>query len=183
MTRRTVEQWDAGYPRVSTTMQVERDGLQNQVQALEAYGAAHDLNLRLYLEEGVSAKDIDRPKLQELLADVRGGRVRSVGVTKLDRISRSLADLLDLMKLFEQHGVKFVSLRDNIDTSGPVGRFMLHVLGAIAELERGITAERVGEDMKLRARRGKWNRGLAPYGREEPAGATTPSLEHSSSSR
>src|SRR6266496_4064852 len=131
---------------------MERDGLQNQLQALEAYGAAHDLNLRLYLEEGVSAKDIDRPKLQELLADVRGGRVRSVGVTKLDRISRSLADLLDLMKLFEQHGVKFVSLRDNIDTSGPVGRFMLlHVLGAIAELERGITAERVGEDMKLRA--------------------------------
>ncbi len=50
MTRRTVEQRDAGYPRVSTTMHVERDGLQNQVQALEAYGAAHDLNLRLYPE-------------------------------------------------------------------------------------------------------------------------------------
>ena len=69
------------------------------------------------------------------------------------------------MKLFEQHAVKFVSLRDNIDTSGPVGRFMLHILGAIAELERGITAERVAEDMKLRARRGKWNGGLSPYGR------------------
>ncbi len=105
-------------------------------------------------------------------------------MTKLDRISRSLAALLDLMKLFEQNAVKFVSLRDNIDTSGPVGRFMLlHVLGAIAELERGITAERVGEDMKLRARRAKWNGGLSPYGREEPAGVTTPSLEHSSSSR
>src|ERR671932_467533 len=69
------------------------------------------------------------------------------------------------MRLFEQHEVKFVSLRDNIDTSGPVGRFMLHILGAIAELERAITAERVAEDMKLRARRGRWNGGLAPYGR------------------
>ncbi len=91
--------------------------------------------------------------------------MRTLLVTKLDRISRSLVDLLDLMRLFEQHGVKFVSLRDNIDTSGPVGRFMLHILGAIAELERGITAERVAEDMKLRAKRGKWNGGLAPYGR------------------
>jgi DNA invertase Pin-like site-specific DNA recombinase len=132
---------------------------------VERYAAAHGLNLRLYAEEGVSAKDTDRPKLQELLADIRAGRVRSVAVTNLDRISRSLADLLDLMKLFEQHGVKFVSLRDNIDTSGPVGRFMLHILGAIAELERGITAERVAEDMKLRAWRGKWNGGRSPYGR------------------
>jgi site-specific DNA recombinase len=166
--KRTVpkhDTWDAGYVRVSTEMQVERDALKNQVQALEAYATAHALNIRLYTEEGISAKDTDRPKLQELLADVRAGRVRSIVVSKLDRISRSLADLLDLMRLFDEHEVKFVSLRDNIDTSGPVGRFMLHILGAIAELERGITAERVAEDMKLRARRGNWNGGLAPYGR------------------
>lgn len=74
-------------------------------------------------------------------------------------------DLLDLTALFEEHRVQFVPLRDNIDTSGPVGRFILHLLGAIAELERGITAERVAEDMKLRAKRGKWNRGMVPYGR------------------
>src|SRR5579885_379831 len=165
MARADAELWDAGYPRVSTDIQVERDALQNQIQALEAYAAAHGLRLRLYPEAGRSAKDTDRPRLQKLLADVRAGRVRSVVVTKLDRISRSLADLLDLMRLFEAHGVKFISLRDNIDTSGPVGRFMLHILGAIAELERAITAERVAEDMKLRAQRGKWNGGVAPYGR------------------
>ncbi len=161
----SAEQWDAGYPRVSTDIQMERDSLANQEQALDLYAKLHGLSLRLYREEGVSAKDTERPKLQELLADVRAGRVRSVIVTKLDRISRSLRDLLDLMAEFEEHGVKFISLRDNIDTSGPVGRFMLHILGAIAELERGITAERVAEDMKLRAQRGKWNGGLAPYGR------------------
>lgn len=165
MTHPQDERWDAGYPRVSTDMQVERDALQNQVQALEAHAAARGLRLRLYREEGVSAKNTDRPALQRLLADVRAGRIRAVIVTKLDRISRSLADLLDLMRFFEEHGVEFVSLRDNIDTSGPVGRFMLHILGAIAELERAITAERVTEDMKLRARRGKWNGGLPPYGR------------------
>lgn len=161
-----VEQWDAGYPRVSTDIQMERDALQNQVQALEGHARAHGLNMRLYREEGVSAKDTDRPALQRLLADVRAGRIRSVTVTKLDRISRSLHDLLGLIKEFEKYDVKFVSLRDNIDTSGPVGRFMLHILGAIAELERGIIGERVAEDMKLRARRGKWNGGLTPYGRK-----------------
>ena len=163
--RQTVDQWDAGYVRVSTDMQMERDALQNQIQALEAYASAQGLALHLYKDEGISAKDTDRPDLQRLLTDVQSGRVRTVLVTKLDRISRSLADLLDLMRLFDAHGVKFVSLRDSIDTSGPVGRFMLHILGAIAELERGITAERVAEDMKLRAKRGKWNGGLAPYGR------------------
>jgi len=100
----------------------------------------------------VSAKDIERPQLQHLLAAVRSGQVSTVLVTKLDRISCSLHDLLDLMDLFEKHNVQVVSLRDNIDTSGPVGRFILHILGAIAELERGITAERVAEDMKLRAK-------------------------------
>ena len=164
MARVVAEPWDAGYPRDSTDSQVERDALRNQVQALEAYASAHGLRLRLYPEAGVSAKDTDRPQFQELLTDVRAGRVRSVVVTKLDRIGRSLADLLALMQLFEQHGVKFISLRDNIDTSGPVGRFMLHILGAIAELERAITAERVAEDMKLRTRRRKWNGGMALYG-------------------
>src|SRR5919199_2185471 len=161
----TVDRWIAGYPRVSTDMQMERNSLENQVQALEGYGSSRGLPLRLYREEGVSAKDTERPALQRLLADVRAGRVEAVVVTQLDRISRSLHDLLELMALFEAHGVKFISLRDNIDTSGPVGRFMLHILGAIAELERGILAERVAEDMKLRAQRGKWNGGLAPYGR------------------
>lgn len=82
--RPVVEQWDAGDPRVSTDMQVERDALQNQVQALEGHALAHGLNLRLYKEEGVSAKDTDRPALQALIRDVKAGHVRSVVVTKLD---------------------------------------------------------------------------------------------------
>ena len=159
------ERWVAGYVRVSTDAQVERDSLTTQEQALTAHCQAQGWTLQLYRDEGVSAKDTERPALQRLLADVRSGRVAAVLVTKLDRISRSLRDLLDLVALFEAAGVKFVSLRDNIDTSGPVGRFILHILGAIAELERGITAERVAEDMKLRAKRGKWNGGMAPYGR------------------
>jgi site-specific DNA recombinase len=165
MRTKSSERFVAGYLRVSTEMQVERESLQNQEQALTAYCQTNDHSLHLYRDEGVSAKDIEQPQLQRLLRDVRAGRVTMVLVTKLDRISRSLHDLLDLMALFEKQNVQFISLRDNIDTSGPVGRFILHILGAIAELERGITAERVAEDMKLRAKRGKWNGGMTPYGR------------------
>lgn len=111
--------------RVSIDMQVERDSLQSQVQALEAYAAAHGLRLRLYPEAGLSANDTARP--QELLAAVRSGRVRSVLVTQLDRITRSLANLLDLMRLFQAHGATFISLRHTIGTSGPVGRFRRHM--------------------------------------------------------
>ncbi len=77
MRRQEAEQWDAGYVRVSTDMQVERDALQNQVQALEAYAVAHGHKLRLYKDEGISAKDTDRPDLQRLLGDVQAGRVRN----------------------------------------------------------------------------------------------------------
>lgn len=150
---RAVARWDASYVRVSTNMRGERNALQN-----------HGLDLRVYPDSGVLAKDSDLPRLQKLRANVPASHGRAVIVTRLDRIGRSAANLLELMRVFEAHGVKLVSLRDNIDTSGPVCRFMLHILGAIAELERGIIAERVAEDMKLRARRGKWNGGLAPYG-------------------
>ena len=162
MRRSEGERWVAGYVRVSTDVQVERDSLTTQEQGLTAHCQAQGWTLRFYRDEGISAKDTERPALRRLLADVRAGRVAVMLVTKLDRISRCVRDLLDSVALFEAAGVKCVSLRDNIDTSGPVGRFILHILGAIAELERGIMAERVAEDMKLRARRGKWNGGMAP---------------------
>ena len=73
------ERYVAGYPRVSTDIQMARDSLANQVQALEAFGVSRGgLPLRLYREEGVSAKDIERPALQQLLADVRAGKIEAV---------------------------------------------------------------------------------------------------------
>jgi site-specific DNA recombinase len=153
------------YTRVSTLNQVERDSLSSQESRLRAYCEAKSYSVyKVYKDAGESAKDRKRPALEELLKDIKAGKVQTVLVTKLDRITRSLKDLLFLVEFFHKHAVKFVSITQNIDSSGPFGRFMRDLLGLIARLEREVTAQRVSEDMHHRATLGKWNGGIIPYG-------------------
>lgn len=154
----------AGYIRVSTEMQAERDSLINQEEIISGFARARGKEVKIYKDAGISAKDKDRPAFQEMLADIRRGLIEAVVVTKLDRITRSLTDLLFLKEFFEEHGIAFISVAQNLDTSTPMGRFSFYILGLVAQLEREMTAERVAEDMKNRARRKKWNGGVVPYG-------------------
>jgi len=154
----------AGYIRVSTEMQTERDSLINQEEILTGYARARGKEVKIYKDAGISAKDKERPAFQEMLSDARQGLIEAVVVTKLDRITRSLTDLLFLKEFFEEHGIAFISVGQNLDTSTPMGRFSFYVLGLVAQLEREMTAERVAEDMKNRARRKKWNGGVVPFG-------------------
>ena len=117
-----------------------------------------------YREEGRSGKDTDRPQLQRLLADVRARRIDTVVVTKVDRITRSLLDFYQLTKEFEDHGVEFISLGDNIDTSTASGRAMMKLLLVFAELERERTSERTKEKMQSRRRQGLHFGGHTPAG-------------------
>lgn len=154
-----------GYVRVSTEMQAERESLRTQTDRLNGYFTASALNgAQVLTDAGFSAKDTNRPSLKRILQDVRAGKVASVVVTKLDRLTRSIKDLLSLLELFDAHGVRFVSLTQNLDTSTPIGRFMLQLLGIIAELERGLVSERVAEDMRVMAKKGKWLGGPVPFG-------------------
>jgi site-specific DNA recombinase len=159
-----MERYIAGYVRVSTEMQVERDSLVNQQEAIKAYAASKGVTHRLFIDAGISAKDTERPALQELLDEMRANRVETVVVVKLDRLTRSLRDLVDLYELFEEHEVSLVSLTQSLDTSNPMGRFVFYVLGLVAQMERELTAEREMENMQARARRGKWNGGPSPFG-------------------
>jgi len=153
------------YIRVSTLNQVDRDSLSTQESRLRSYCEANGFQVyKVYKDAGLSAKDTKRPALEELIGDIKSGKVEAVLVTRLDRITRSLKDLLSLVELFHEHGVKFVSITQNIDSSGPFGRFMRDLLGLIAKLEREVTAQRVSEDMHHRALQGKWNGGVIPFG-------------------
>ena len=154
----------AGYIRVSTEMQTERDSLINQEEILTGYARTRGKEIKIYKDAGISAKNKDRPAFQQMLEDIRQGLIEAVVVTKLDRITRSLTDLLFLKEFFEEHGIAFISVAQNLDTSTPMGRFSFYILGLVAQLEREMTAERVAEDMKNRARRKKWNGGVVPYG-------------------
>ena len=153
------------YVRVSTSQQVDRESLKFQEERLREYCKSQGYSVhKIYREEGVSAKDTNRPRFSELMSDVKAGDIQVVVVTRLDRITRSLKDMIWLLEFFQQHEAKLVSITQNIDTTGPMGRFILNILGAVAQVEREIDSERVSEHMHHRALSGKWNGGPVTFG-------------------
>lgn len=118
-----------GYIRVSTT---------HQNFDRQEYALPKDLDK--VFEEKQSAKDTDRPEFQKMLDYVREGDL--VYFESFSRVSRSLPDLLNTLDYFSQKGVSFVSMKENIDTSGATGKLIVSVLGAINSYEREINAER-----------------------------------------
>ena len=153
------------YVRVSTMNQVDRDSLKTQEERLTAFCKANEYEVhRVYKDAGISAKDTNRPALEELMLDMKAGVVDVVVVTKLDRITRSIKDFISLLEIFTETNVQFNSLAENFDTGSAMGRFALNLLVLVAQLEREITAERVATDMRHRAIKGKWNGGVVPHG-------------------
>ncbi|MFH0754103.1 MAG: recombinase family protein [Candidatus Omnitrophota bacterium] len=155
------------YLRVSTERQsLVRDGsLDTQESRLKGYidfrkGGETDWKVvDTYREEGKSGKNTDRPELHRLLNDIKIGRVNTVIVTKIDRITRSLLDFYRLMDLFDKNNAEFVSLEENFDTSTPMGKAMLKITLVFAELEREQTSKRTKDKMAWRAEQGLWNGG------------------------
>lgn len=98
----------------------------------------------MYEDAGISGKDIKhRPAMQQLLADVRAGKHDLVVVWALSRLTRSVADLYGIWGVMQAHGCDLVSYTEAFDTSTPVGRAMIGLLGVFAQMEREITGERV----------------------------------------
>ena len=127
------------YTRKSTehNLDLEFNSLDAQREACEAYvkSQAHE-GWRLvpdrYDDGGLSGASLDRPALQNLLADVGAGRITIVVVYKVDRLTRSLADFAKLVELFDQHGVSFVSITQSFNTTSSMGRLTLNVLLSFA---------------------------------------------------
>lgn len=135
------------YVRVSTEEQNE----ERQVEALEKHGID-----RWYIEK-VSAKDMDRPKLKEMLDYIREGD--TIYIHDFSRLARSTKDLLGIVDLLEEKKVHLVSNKENIDSSTPTGRLMLTMIGAIAEFERTNLLERQREGIAIAKRQGKYKGG------------------------
>ncbi len=117
-----------------------------------------------YDDGGFSGGNTNRPALRQLLADIEAGEIDIVVVYKIDRLSRSLCDFTDLSRTFERHGVSFVSVTQQIDTSCPAGRMLLNILMTFAQFEREMTSDRIKDKMLATRRRGMWTGGYAPYG-------------------
>jgi site-specific DNA recombinase len=138
------------YTRVSTDQGLEQDfnSLDAQYDASQAYirSQAHagwTLVRSKYDDGGFSGGNTDRPALQRLLEDLRAGKVDIIVVYKVDRLTRSLADFAKLVELFDQHGVSFVSVTQQFNTTTSMGRLTLNVLLSFAQFEREVTSERI----------------------------------------
>lgn len=132
-----------GYARVSTLHQ----DLSLQLDALHLAGCE-----LIYQETGSGSKS-DRPELMNLLKAIRPGD--ELVVWKLDRLSRSLKDLINLINELESKEVGFQSITDHIDTTTPAGKLMFHIFGALAEFERNIIKERTMAGLKAARSRGR----------------------------
>lgn len=135
------------YIRVSTAEQNE----QRQIEAIQKY------DIEKWFIEKISAKDTNRPKLQELLEFARMGDI--VHIHDFSRLARSTKDLLDIVEQLNQKGVHLISNKENIDTSTPTGRLMLTMIGAINEFERVNLLERQKEGIAIAKKEGKYKGG------------------------
>ncbi len=159
------------YTRVSTDQGLEQDfnSLDAQYDASQAYirSQAHagwTLIRSKYDDGGFSGGNTDRPALQRLLGDVQAGRIDIIVVYKVDRLTRSLADFAKLVELFDCHGVSFVSVTQQFNTTTSMGRLTLNVLLSFAQFEREVTSERIRDKIAASKRKGLWVGGMAPLG-------------------
>lgn len=102
--------------------------------------------------------------MQRLLADIMEGRIDVVVVYKIDRLTRSLMDFSKMIEVFERHGVSFVSVTQQFNTTNSMGRLMLNILLSFAQFEREVTGERIRDKITASKKKGLWMGGIPPLG-------------------
>src|SRR5260370_28005792 len=163
------------YTRKSSEEGLEQEfnSLHAQREACEAYSTSqrHEGWTSLtqsYDDAGLSGATIDRPALQQLLADIQQGRVDIVVCYKVDRLTRSLADFAKIVEIFDAKGVSFVSVTQQFNTTTSMGRLTLNVLLSFAPFEREVTGRRIPHKLAASKKKGMWMGGVQPLGNKEP---------------
>src|ERR1700736_2451086 len=159
------------YTRKSSEEGLEQEfnSLQAQREACEAFinSQRHEgwVCLRTpYDDGGFSGATMDRPALHQLLADITAGRIDTVVVYKIDRLTRSLADFAKIVEVLDAKGASFVSVTQQFNTTTSMGRLTLNVLLSFAQFEREVIGERIREKIAASKRKGMWMGGVPPLG-------------------
>jgi site-specific DNA recombinase len=156
------------YTRVSTDNQAEKEfsSCEAQEQKIRSFIASQNdwQVFKVYNDAGFSGAILQRPALQELLADLKKEKIDVVLVYKIDRLTRSPKDFYQLIEFFEQAKIDFISITERFDTSTPAGRLLRNIMLTFSQFERELTSERTKDKMLERAKKGLANGGLTPYG-------------------
>lgn len=155
------------YLRVSTDKQADRGvSLDAQRSKVAAYAELYDLEIvEVIVDAGVSAKTLERPGLSRALGMLRTGKAEALLVVKLDRLTRSVRDLGELVETYFGNGkAALLSVGEQIDTRSAAGRLVLNVLASVSQWEREAIGERTAAAMQHKAESGEYTGGEAPYG-------------------
>src|SRR5271168_3397146 len=146
-----------GYVRVSTDRQAERgSSLEAQAEKIRAMALVQSAELsEIIIESGESAKSLNRPGMAKLLALVDAGDVQAIIVAKLDRLTRSVKDLCELLERFERRGVALISVAESLDTGSAAGRLVLNIMTAVSQWEREAIGERTRDAMSHKRSQGE----------------------------
>ena len=153
--------YDALYARQSIE---KKDSISIESQLEYCRYETHGEAYMEYSDKGFSGRDTNRPGFESMMNDIRTGKIKRVVVYKLDRISRSILDFANMMKIFQKYHVEFVSSTEKFDTSTPIGRAMLNICIVFAQLERETIQKRVTDAYYARCKRGFYMGGRIPYG-------------------
>jgi site-specific DNA recombinase len=159
------------YTRKSTEegLEQEYNSLEAQADAAKSFIASQRHEGWIALEDGYddggySGGNMERPGLKRLMADIEAGRVDVVVVYKIDRLSRSLGDFARMVDCFDAHGVTFVSVTQQFNTTTSMGRLTLNILLSFAQFEREVTGERIRDKIAASKAKGMWMGGVPPLG-------------------
>lgn len=155
------------YSRKSRTSE-SGDSIRNQITMCKDYANLHFPNstFTVYEDEGFSGGNIDRPKFKQLIKHIKNNEFDVLICYRLDRISRNVADFSTTLNLLQSYKVDFVSIKENFDTSTPMGTAMMYISSVFAQLERDTIAERITDNLLALARTGsgRYLAGTAPFG-------------------
>lgn len=158
------------YVRKSTEKGLDQEfnSLHNQEQACKSYIMSQAFNnweyYKTYTDGGISGGTMERPALKEMLDDIKSGRIQTVVVYKVDRLSRSIMDFHNMMKNFDKFNCNFVSITQAFDTSTSMGKLTLNMLLSFAQFEREVSSERVRDKIRASKAKGLWMGSWAPLG-------------------
>lgn len=145
------------------------ESIENQVEMCKDYLLSHikdvdEKKIVIYEDEGCSAKNLERPMFKKMISDSKKEKVDYIVCYRLDRISRNVSDFSSLIIDLNNRNISFVSIKEQFDTSTPMGRAMMYIASVFAQLERETIAERIRDNMLMLARTGRWLGGTSPTG-------------------
>jgi DNA invertase Pin-like site-specific DNA recombinase len=153
---------DEGLEQEFNSLDAQRESCESY--ALSQKGEGWKALKNRYDDGGYSGGNTERPGLQRLLEDIRSHRIHIVIVYKVDRLTRSLSDFARMIELFDAHGVSFVSVTQQFNTTTSMGRLTLNVLLSFAQFEREVTGERIRDKIAASKKKGMWMGGCPPMG-------------------